>query len=434
MLLFYVGMRVLEPLGSGHPDAQLGMRLGLSLLAALAAGQVVKAARVPVVLGYLLAGVILGPSGLDELTAPTLHALAPLETLAIACIAFQAGSELRWDVFSARAGALLKLLSSELALAFIAVAATVYLGRGAIPALRGGAPNESIAFGMLFAAAAVVHSPLATMAVLEETGARGPVARTTLDIVLLADVVVALLVSAAVVAAGAITGGVADVGGSVAALGRLLIVSLAMGTAVGAAGAIARRSVPSRQGVALALVVVASGVTLARLLHAAPVLTLISAGFTMANARRTPGDEPAFVDARVATASYVVLFALVGAGIDPRGIIAAFPLLLAVVLVRMAAIWLGVQVGGRWAGVSTPERRFAWMGLVSQSGLAIGFTLAVSDTGWPQAGQLVGLLLSLITLNELAGPVLFRIALARSDLVPSRPSLERALLTQPARG
>jgi Kef-type K+ transport system membrane component KefB len=58
--------------------------LGLILLLALLAGHLVKTIRVPEVTGYLLAGVVLGPSVLGWLSHETLIAVAVLSEVACA--------------------------------------------------------------------------------------------------------------------------------------------------------------------------------------------------------------------------------------------------------------------------------------------------------------------------------------------------------------
>ena len=71
-----------------------------------------------------------------------------------------------------------------------------------------------IALSALFGSVAIIHSPAVTLALLTETRARGPVARTTLGIVLVADVAVILLFSATLAMTRAVvpaTGG-ADAG------------------------------------------------------------------------------------------------------------------------------------------------------------------------------------------------------------------------------
>jgi hypothetical protein len=88
------------------------------------------------------------------------------------------------------------------------------------------------------------------------------------------------------------------------------------------------------------------------------------------------------------------------------------------VLVRGAAIFAGTRIGGKWAGVSPDERRYVWMGLVSQAGVAIGLAAIVANAYGEMGVYLQGLLLALIAVNETMGAILFRRALDRSGELP----------------
>jgi hypothetical protein len=98
---------------------------------------------------------------------------------------------------------------------------------------------------------------------------------------------------------------------------------------------------------------------------------------------------------------------------------ALLPLVIPIALVRAGAIWAGMQLGGRWAKAAAPERTYAWMGLISQAGVAIGLATIVAEA-YPEQGAVLGtLLLALIAVNETVGPILFRRAIVASgEAVP----------------
>lgn len=61
------------------------------------------------------------------------------------------------------------------------------------------------------------------------------------------------------------------------------------------------------------------------------------------------------------------------------------------------------------------------MGLVSQSGVAIGLAMIIAETFPTFGGSLRSLLLALIALNETVGAILFRRALVATGEVPANP-------------
>ena len=138
------------------------------------------------------------------------------------------------------------------------------------------------------------------------------------------------------------------------------------------------------------------------------------AGFVAENAGGGRGAELRHALERAAAPVFVVFFALSGAKIDPRTVLPLWTIVVPVVLVRMAGIWSGMQLGGRWAGLEPSIPRRAWMGLVSQAGVAIGLATVVADVYPERGGQLRSLLLATIAINETVGPILFRLGLKRA--------------------
>src|SRR5690606_8422731 len=125
-------------------------------------------------------------------SSSVVNELQPVSNLAIALIAFLAGAELQWRELRSRGLMYFKLMNVEVMLSFVSIAVVFVLLHGQLPFLVNAPMAEIVAFAVLFASFEVVHSPAVTMAVLTETGAKGVVARTTLGVVLLADVAVVI--------------------------------------------------------------------------------------------------------------------------------------------------------------------------------------------------------------------------------------------------
>lgn len=413
LVLLYLGMQVVLPLRSGTPGAEALMTFGFLILGAYTVGELAEMVRAPKIVGYLAAGVLFGPAVLGLFTAEAATALAPVSEMAIALIAFLAGAELQWAELRERGVAILKLTSVELLLSFIGILGTLVALHGFLPFLAGAASTEVIAFGVLFAAAAIVHSPAVTMALLSETGARGPVARTTLGIVLLADVVVVVFFSGALALARHLvppaSGGVIAPWLVLWEIGGAVIVGAALGGAIAVVLRFAQRDL-----FIFALVIVFFGAELARLTHVESLLMLVVAGFVAENASQGRGQALRHAMERSAAPVFVVFFALAGAKITPSAVAELWLLVLPIVIVRAAAVWSGMRLGARWAGVGEAERRNAWLGLVSQAGVAIGLASIVANVYPSRGEQFRVLLLSVIAVNQFLGPVLFRHALARS--------------------
>jgi Kef-type K+ transport system membrane component KefB len=411
VLLLLAGMHLILPLGARGLGSEALLVFGFLILAAYTVGGIASRFGLPKIVGYLAAGALFGPHALATFSTSAAERLQPVSQLAIALIAFLAGLELRWSEVRERGIALIKLMTVELLFSFVALSTTLFLLRGAIPFLRDAPLPAAIAISILFGSFAIAHSPAVTMAILSETRARGPVARMTLGVVLLSDVAVVLLFTSAVAVARFIW----QPAGSTEAVTLLGVAwelggAFVIGSALGAAVAVYLRFV-GRELILFAVLVAYLGSEMARLMHVETLLMLIMAGFIAENLSRDGrGDELRHAMERAAAPIFVVFFALSGARIDFRVLAAVGFVIIPLYLVRVAAIWSGTHVGAHWAGAGR-EGRMVWMGLVSQAGVAIGLA-NVGASVYPEYGaQLSTIMLSLIAVNEMTGPVLFRRAL-----------------------
>ncbi len=421
LLVLLAGARLILPLGNPGRGSETLLSFGFLILAAYTVGELGAGVGLPQIVGYMVAGVLFGPQVLGTVTAGGVTRLGPVSDLAIALIAFLAGAELKWSEVREHGIGLLEILGVELTVTFVALSALVFSIRGFIPGLRAAPPLEALAFALLFASVAIIHSPAVTLALLNETGSRGPVARTSLGIVLLADVAVVILFSAVLAFVRHVAPPAGSEGGvSLAAVTWEIGGALLLGAAIGVAIAAYMRFVGGEL-VLFAVLVAFFGVEIARLAHVELLLTLLAAGFTAENLSER-GEALRAATNRSAAPVFVVFFALAGARIDLDGMAPLLPLVVPIALVRAGAIWSGVRLGARWAGASEAERRHVWMGLVSQAGVAVGLA-GVIVQAYPQRGSyLAGLVLALIALNQTFGPILFRRALTaelRADSVPS---------------
>lgn len=424
LALLVAGMRLVQPLGSPGYGSQALLAFGFLILGAYAVGEIAVGFGIPKLVGHLLGGVVFGPFGLNIVAADSVAALAPVGSLAIALIAFLAGAELRWPELRERGGAIVRILAAELGLTLVAIVTLVVALRDYVPFLAGGTTTEVIAFGALFASIAVVHSPAVAMALLNETRARGPVARTSLGVVLLSDVVIVLLLTVTLIFVRVV---VPPTGANVPTLALSGVAweiggAAVVGGVIGALVALYLR-VLRRELFLFAIIVAFFGSEIARLVHVEPLLTLIVAGFVAENVS-LPANGAALRNAmeRAAAPVFVVFFALAGAQIELPVLAHVWLLVLPLVFVRGASVWAGCRVGAWWAGLRGDDgeavRRHLWTGLIPQAGVAIGLAATVADTYPERGGQIRTIFLALVAVNQAFGPILFRRALARSGEIP----------------
>jgi len=417
LLILLGAVRLMEPLA---PDGSATLlAFGFLLLAAYTSGELARSVRVPKLLGYLVAGVLFGPDVLGVVARETTYSLTPVSDVAIALIAFLAGAELQWKEVRARGTLVLRVLVSEIGLTTVVLSTLALLVLSYVPPFVGAPVMERLPFALLFGVVASVHSPAVTMGLLSETGANGPVARTTLGVVLLADVLVVLLFSGALGLARALvppSGTELITSVSVGLVLWEIVGALLIGALLGGLVVVYLRIV-ERELVFFALLIAVLGAEVTSLAHVETLLALLTAGFVAENFSRGLGHRLREAAERAAAPIFVVFFALAGAKISIPGLASTWYFVVPLALARIASIWGGTRLGLRWAGQRGPELGGVWMGLISQAGVALGLASVVAKA-YPQRGEaLRALFLGLIAINETLGPLLFRRSLVSAGEV-----------------
>jgi len=179
-----------------------------------------------------------------------------------------------------------------------------------------------------------------------------------------------------------------------------------------------------RQAPLLVLAVAFISVTLLPAMHLSGLLCCMVAGFYIEN-YSPHGDELIQAVERHALPVYVVFFTIAGAGLDLAALRQTWPLALTLAVLRLA-----LTVGGTWLGAWLTRappvvQRTAWSGFVAQAGVTLGFAILIAER-FPEIGASVKtVVLAVIALNQIAGPVLFRLGLARAGEADPAPGATR---------
>jgi Kef-type K+ transport system membrane component KefB len=390
----------------------LTLALGFVLLSAFFAGQLVSAFGLPKLTGYIAAGIVSGPAVLDLVTEHMVGDLQLVNGVAVSLIALTAGGELNVR----RMRPLMKTIAW---ITVIAVFGTTLLLTGAVlvlspllPFLDTLSPLGAAAAALVLAVTISAQSPAVVIAVRSETKADGPVTRTILGVVVVADLVVIVLFALASAVARAVLHGSTDLGATATAVAWELFGSLGAGVLVGLVLVLYLKKVSGGAGLFLIAVAVAVAEVGSRL-HLDPLICALAAGILVENS----SDKGHVLLDEIAAASlplYIVFFAVAGASIhlDVLPVVGIPALIL--VMVRAAGFLGGTRLAARVAGAPEAVGRFAGYGLLPQAGLAIALSLLFART-FPELGaDAAALTLGIVAINELVAPVFFRRALLRS--------------------
>lgn len=408
-----------------------GLALGFTLLAAALTGELFERIRVPRVTGYLAFGLLCGPYLGEIINSAMARELQIVNGLAVALIAFIAGIEMNFQRLRPRLRSMLSIGSVTILLTWLVFFALYWAAWPWLPIVPEAPAGQRLALAALLSTLTVSFSPTVTIAVIAESRARGPLSELTLGVVVLADLMLILLFtfSTELVRLAMGQGGSAGAG-LVSDLAWSIVGSLAFGAIVGSVFAFYLRFV----GRELTLVLVVVCVVLSQVaaaLHFESLLAALAAGLVVENIAPPEGDALKEAIERGALPVLVIFFAAAGANLQLDALATVGVVAVGVLVLRIVLIRVGAAAGRRVAGVESQESRLLWMGLVSQAGVTLGLTfiIATEFPGWGE--RLATLSVSLIALNQIIGPVLFRNALGRMGEVGKKDEHAEPVAAEP---
>jgi hypothetical protein len=343
----------------------------------------------------------------------TVADLSVVNSLALSLIALAGGAELRIDAVRRGFRSLVAATAIQNGLALIVIPATFVLARDLVPFTRGMELPAVFAVAMLWGVVSITRSPSAVMGILSQARPAGRLTDFTVGFVMTSDVVVVVMLALVLTAVRPMLEPGATL--SLSAFGELgheLLGSVAIGTTLGLALVAYLRFV-GRQVLIVLLVLGLVAVEVITYLRFEWLLTFLTAGFVVQNFSRQ-GEKLLHAVEQTGEVVYVVFFATAGAHLDLPLLGKLWPVALLFFSVRAATAVVGAHLSGRMAGDPPELRRWAWAGLVSQAGLALGIATRMQSQ-FPTFGAEFGALaVAAVALNELVGPVIFKLALDRS--------------------
>ncbi len=396
---------------AGHHSA---MAFGFLILAGYVFGEWTLRMRMPAITGYLLAGLLCGPALLGLLDQQVVEQLKLFDRSALFLIALEAGGELRLESIRKQLWLIASSAVFQVLLGGLLMFTAFWLVRDHIPFLQGLSPLSSAALIALVAMVSVAKSPATSVAVIVETGAKGPMRDYSLGVTIVMDVVVIL----AFTLTRQLTLPLFHAGGESHLLQEVLLMLASI--SVGAACGLALILWMKRRQAHLHLVLLGFCLLMVRLshdLHLESLLVAVGAGFVIANF--SDKGQP-FIGAleKISLPIYLVFFGITGASLDPAVLARLWPLALFFVAVRMSGKWASNWTASRLCRAEPSIRRQGWKGFLGQAGVSLGFAAIIADNV-PQGGdQVQDMIIAAVLVNQLLGPILFKQGLEKAGEIP----------------
>ena len=386
---------------------------GFLLLAGMLTSELFEIVKLPHLTGYIAAGVLSGPYVLHFIEHDAVRSLELVNTLALALIALAGGLELRVaDVKAVAKGVAYTSLLQTILVLLTQSLLFVFLAQR-VPFTRALPLRSIIGISVLWGVLAVSRSPSATLAILSQTRAKGPLQRFSLAFVMSSDVLVLVLMAAALALVKPLVDPSSNISvENLRAVGHELLGSVSLGTTLGLLLIAYLRLV----GTQVLLLLVAIGFALSaglQYLQFEPMLTFLTAGFVVQNLSKQ-GDALLHVIEDTGGIVFVVFFATAGAHLDLPLLAVMWPIALSLCAARFAVTWVAHYAGAALAKETPLVKRWGWSSLVSQAGLTLGLSAVLAHT-FPEIGEgLRSLVVATVAINEVVGPIFFKLGLERA--------------------
>lgn len=388
--------------------------LGLILFAGTVGGRVFQKLKIPQVVGYIVAGIVLGQTGLNIIDSKIVELLVPFNYFALGLIGFMIGGELKAETFRRYGKQLVIILLSEGLAAFF----VVFLLIGTLGGMFLGPAAHYWALGLLLGAIASATAPAATTDVLWEYKTRGPLTTTVLGIVALDDGLALILFAIASSIAPIILGRHAS-GVFSAIIHPLYEIGTAVLVGAGFSLGLIKllKKYADRDKVfvfSLSSILFALG--LALIMKIDMLMVAMTAGIVLVNAQPRLSKEVFRLVSGFATPFYVLFFVLVGAKFNIHHVTAGAVFIAGIYIVsRTVGKMTGARLGAQFSGAAKAVTKYLPLCLFSQAGVAIGLSILASNTfPGPIADSIIVIIALTTFVVQLLGPPCVKYAVVKA--------------------
>ncbi len=418
--------------------------LSIALLAGLLTSRLAKRLGLPAVTAYLVAGIIIGPYVLGQIpldglgftaiknenggyTSKYLHSFSILSDVALGFIAFAIGNEFRLSQLK-------KIGKQATIIGILQAVITTVVVDIALIALHFAIPKQfPIEAAIILGAIASATAPAATLMVVKQYKAKGPVTDILLPVVALDDAVGLLLFAMSFGVAKAIMAGTISVVAILVEPLLEIILSLSLGALMGGLFSLCERFFHSRsKRLAVSVGFVLLTIALAKLKFNAggvhigfsPLLVCMMLGTIFCNICDFSEELMDRVE-RWTAPLFVVFFVTSGAELDLSVFASASIVLIGLVFLasRSAGKYYGANLSARLAKCDDNIVKYLGITLLPQAGVALGMADMVKSSaefgGTQIATVVVSIALFAVLVYEIVGPALTKMALLKAgDINP----------------
>ncbi len=414
------------------------LTIGIAMFAGLFLTRLAVRLNLPDVTCYLIAGILVGPLCLGALGIPGVgfrsfefvEEMSLISDVALGFIAFSIGDEFRLSALKkigrqATIIAIFQALSATVIVDVVLLILHLILG-----------DKLPVSSCLILGAIATATAPAATMMVVNQYKAKGPLTDILLPIVALDDAVGLIVFAVSNGIAKALSSGDVNLVSILVNPIIEIVASLSLGAILGWAFSLVEKYFNSRsKRLCLAVTCVILGAGLSKMdfqlgggveLGFSSLLVCMMCSTIFCNICDFSEDIMARTE-RWTSPIYVLFFVISGAELDLRvfGDLAIVGIGIAYILSRSAGKILGASVSARFMKCEESIQKYLGFTLLPQAGVALGMSVTVAAQFGTEGAIIRSIVLFAVLIYELVGPIVTKMALTAAGDIQPKPELVR---------
>lgn len=405
------------------------LAISVILLTGLLFTKIAKVLHFPNVTGYLVGGLIIGPSILGLVNKEMLTGLNILCDVALGFIALTIGFNFKVSYFK-KVGAkpfIIALFEALMASVFVFCAVMIYSFIAGKDALGG----QPVVFALMLASIASATAPAATLLVIKQYKAKGEVTDNLLSVVAIDDAVALIIFGFSMTFALRIfnhtSGG--NIALSIVTPFLEIILSLVIGIILGIVLVLLIHFFKGRSNrICCVIAICFAGIGIDQLINNAfslnlsTLLTCMMIGAVLVNFSNHILDVMPLID-RFTPAIYMLFFVVSGADLELKAVISVGIIGIIYIIVRVLGKYIGAIIGSVISKAGKNTTKYLGWCLIPQAGVALGLSglVATTFTNSPIGSQIRTIILCATLIYELIGPLVVKITLTKAkEIAPSQ--------------
>ena len=412
------------------------LSVAVALLAGLLVSRLTKLVGLPDVTAYLIAGVLVGPfclgllgvNGLGFISFENVKQLDVISNVALVVRAFAMGNEFRLKQLRAigRQAVVVAVFQAVVATAFVDIA---------LVALHFAIPETlTVEAAITLGAIAAATAPAATLMVVRQYKAQGPLTGMLLPVVALDDAVGLVVFAVSYGIAESMTSGTVSAVSMIFEPITEIALSLLLGAALGFAFSYAERlfhSNSKRLAISITFVILTVGISLLKFdlggfkVSFSPLLSCMMLGTVFCNICDFSEELMERCD-KWTSPLFVLFFVISGAELELDVIaqLAVVGVGVVYILARSLGKYLGADISCNFMKCGPTVRKYLGITLLPQAGVALGMTITAQNL--PGSGSLIrNVVLFSVLVYEIVGPALTKMALLKAGEISPKPESVR---------